>query len=138
MALILPLALPGALLWWLPYQLPRLVAARLARGERDVVSTYKLAVGLVAFPLWAAGLIAGSFAWLWWPVALAAAAVAVVSPFAALAWIDYVEKPRARRTGAVDTASRAALQARRAGVMALLDRVRDDLAAPRAAATGPA
>lgn len=130
MALLLPLALPGALLWWLPYQVPRLVAARLARGERDVVSTYKLAVGLVAFPLWAAGLVAGSFVWLPWPVALAAAAIGVVSPFAALAWLDYVDKPRARRPGAVDAASRASLQARRAEVMALLDRVRAGLAQP--------
>jgi hypothetical protein len=130
MALLLPLALPGALLWWLPYQLPRLVAARLARGDRDVVSTYKLAVGLVAFPLWAAGLIAGSFVFLPWSVALAAAAVAVVSPFAALAWLDFVDKPRMRRPGAVDATSRAALRARRAEVMALLDRVRAGLARP--------
>jgi hypothetical protein len=130
MALLLPLALPGALMWWQPYQLPRLVAGRLAGGERDVVSTYKLAVGLVAFPAWAAGLVAGSFVWLPWPAALAAAVVAVVSPFAALAWLDYVEKPRARRPGGVDATSRAGLQARRAEVMTLLDRVRAGLARP--------
>ena len=126
MALLLPLALPGAVLWWLPYQVPRLVAARLAHGDRDVVSTYKLAAGLVVFPLWAATLVSASFVWVPWPFSLGAAAVAVASPFAALAWLDYLDKPRARRRVA-DEASRDALRAQRTELMALLDRVRAGL-----------
>jgi glycerol-3-phosphate O-acyltransferase/dihydroxyacetone phosphate acyltransferase len=124
MALLLPLAVPGALLWWLPYQVPRLVAARLARGERDVVSTYKLAAGVVAFPLWAAALVAAAFLVLAWPMALLAAAVVVTSPFAALAWLDFFERPRARRG---EAASRNDLAKRRAEAMTLLDRVRAGL-----------
>jgi hypothetical protein len=107
---------------------PRLVAARLAHGERDVVSTYKLAAGIVVFPLWAAGLVTTAFVWLPWPVALAASGVVLASPFAALAWLDYLDRPRARSPGAVTPASRAVLAEQRAELMALLDRVREDIA----------
>ena len=45
----LPVAAAGTVLYWLPYQAPRLVA-RTAK-EPDVVSTYKLGTGLVLFRL---------------------------------------------------------------------------------------
>jgi glycerol-3-phosphate O-acyltransferase/dihydroxyacetone phosphate acyltransferase len=134
LALTLPLAMPGVLLWWLPYQVPRFVAARLAKGERDSVSTYKLATGLVLFPLWAAGLVGGSFALLPWPAAVGASAVAVTSPFAALYWIDWLDRPRARRRGAPADGSAAELRARRDRVMALLERARERVTRANASA----
>jgi 1-acyl-sn-glycerol-3-phosphate acyltransferase len=123
LALALPLAIPGVLLWWLPYQAPRFVAARLAKGERDVVSTYKLATGLVAMPLWAAGLVAAAFLVWAWPWAIAAGVVAVTSPFAALVWLDWLERPRSKRGGSTREGV-TELRARRSSLMATLERVR--------------
>ncbi|MGD0526653.1 MAG: 1-acyl-sn-glycerol-3-phosphate acyltransferase [Polyangiaceae bacterium] len=127
LALAFPLAVPGALLWWLPYQVPRLVAARLAKGERDVVSTYKLATGLVAMPLWAALLVGAAFASFPWPWGIAASIAAVASPFAALTWLDWLERPRAKR-GASAREGIAELRARRSALMAMLERTRSALA----------
>ena len=126
LAFALPLAIPGVLLWWLPYQAPRFVAARLAKGERDVVSTYKLATGLIVMPLWAAGLVTTAFV-LWpWPWALAAGAVAVASPFAALMWLDWLERPRSQRGAPRPEVTE--LRARRVSLMAMLDAAREKLA----------
>ena len=131
LALALPLAIPGVLLWWLPYQAPRFVAARLAKGERDVVSTYKLATGLVAMPLWAAGLVTTAFLAWPWPWAIAAAVVAVASPFAALTWLDWLERPRANRGASSEGVTE--LRARRSSLMATLEQAREALAAGRVA-----
>jgi hypothetical protein len=128
LALALPLAIPGAVLWWLPYQAPRFVAARLAKGERDVVSTYKLATGLVAMPLWAAILLGAAFVAFSWPWAIAASVVAVASPFAALVWLDWLERPRAKR-GASAREGIPELRARRAALMAMLEQTRSALVA---------
>lgn len=121
LALTAPLAIPGFVLYWLPYQIPRLVVRRMREEERDIVSTKKLATGLVVFPVWAGALVAGSFVLLPPPLSLGAAAVAVASPFAALHWLDHLAQRRGRRAGPVDVAS---LRARRAGVMALLAKAR--------------
>lgn len=43
-----PFALCGAVLGWPPYRLVRPLAERLAAGHQDVVSTYKLLLGIVA------------------------------------------------------------------------------------------
>ncbi len=86
-----PLALVGGLLFALPYQLPRMVARAIAGEDHDVVSTYKLGVGLVAYPLWASALIALGAWLLRWPYSLLAATVVLASPWAALAWLDAVE-----------------------------------------------
>lgn len=77
-----PLAAVGTVLYWLPYQAPRLVAK--TAKEPDVVSTYKLGTGLVLFPLWAAALVVVGFMLLSTPYAAAAAAVVVASPFCVL------------------------------------------------------
>lgn len=100
--LSLPLAVAGAALYALPYHLTRFAAERIA-PEEDELSTYKLGVGLLAYPLWAAALSAAG--WLVLPAPLAAGfgAVVLVSPFAALAWHDAA--PRLRR--AVRFATRA-------------------------------
>ena len=83
----LPLAIVGMVLYWLPYQLPRAVTKRL-KGDPDVTSTYKLGVGLLVHPLWAAILIAIAFWRLDTHLALLATLVVLTSPFAALPWLD--------------------------------------------------
>jgi glycerol-3-phosphate O-acyltransferase/dihydroxyacetone phosphate acyltransferase len=88
--LLLPLALFGMALYALPYQVPRVVVRRLG-GTADVSSTYKLGVGLLVFPLWAAALCVAGFSFL--PAALAAlfCAGVLLSPFPALAWLDRID-----------------------------------------------
>jgi glycerol-3-phosphate O-acyltransferase / dihydroxyacetone phosphate acyltransferase len=81
----LPLALLGMLLHALPYQLVRL-GVRLARPEADVEATYKLAGGVVIYPLawaleaWLAARVLGG-----WAAWLLVAAL-VPAGFFALAW----------------------------------------------------
>ncbi len=82
-----PLALLGVVLYFVPYQVPRL-ALRVSRGTEDVISTYKLAAGLVVHPLFAALYAALAFAYLPVRVAALAALAVVLAPFAALAWTD--------------------------------------------------
>jgi glycerol-3-phosphate O-acyltransferase / dihydroxyacetone phosphate acyltransferase len=85
LALLAPLAIPGMLLYAPPYFVPRLVARR---ADRDAASTYKLAAGLLVYPLWMGGLVAGSIMFVPRPFKVPAAVLSVVSPFAALAWLD--------------------------------------------------
>ena len=80
-----PLAASGVALYALPYFIPRLLARR---WDPDAKSTIKLGSSLIVYPLWAAGLIAGSFVLLPPPLSFVGAAVAVASPFAALRWLD--------------------------------------------------
>ena len=87
MVLTLPLALFAAVVYWLPYQLPRFVTKRL-NEDPDTASTYKLGVGLVVYPVWAAVAIAIAFWRLPIEPALVATSLLLVSPFAALAWLD--------------------------------------------------
>lgn len=81
----LPLAVLGMLLHALPYHLVRL-GVRLARPEPDVEATYKIAGGVVIYPLawtleaWLVGSVAGA-----WPAALLLLAL-IPAGFAALAW----------------------------------------------------
>lgn len=133
-----PLAALGFVLYALPYQLPRLVTKRLG-GEGDVASTYKLGVGLVAFPVWAMALLALAFALLPAPLAAVAALAVLASPFAALPWVDRLDEVGARagllgpREVARDRA--AALASRRAALIARLDeaRARAEAASPQVA-----
>lgn len=92
--LIAPLAAVGMLLYFVPYQIPRL-ASVVAKGERDEVSTYKLGIGLLIFPAWAIAAIVVSLLRLRLPLAIAAIAVILASPFAALAWLDRFDRIRA-------------------------------------------
>jgi hypothetical protein len=81
----LPLALLGTLLHALPYQLIRL-GIRLTRPEPDVEATYKVAGGVVVFPLaWAfEAWLAARFGGPWLAVVLLLALVP--AGFFALAW----------------------------------------------------
>ena len=96
LALLAPVALVGALFYFVPYRLPRL-ATKLAKGELDVVSTYKLAIGLVAFPTWMTALVVLACTLLPPHFRAPLAALAVLSPFAALVWIDRLDDRRGLR-----------------------------------------
>jgi len=121
---ILPLAIAGAILYYVPYQLPRL-AARLARGEADTVSTYKLGAGILVFPAWACALMATALALLPWPLGIAGAAIAIASPFAALAWLDRRDRRRSAR--GVTAQALDALRIARAEVRDRIEQTRRDL-----------
>lgn len=122
--LLLPLAALGIALYALPYRLPTLAARRVAPSEGDEISTIKLGTGLLVYPLWMGLGIALAATFL--PGALAAASVAVLllSPFAALAWLD--RTPALRRALRLRTrASRlATLREARADVMLRVERHR--------------
>jgi len=92
-AALAPLAASGFALYALPYFLPRWIARK---SDPDATSTIKLGAALVVYPVWAAGLVAGSMMLLPPPLSFAAAAVALTSPFAALRWLDalYARKPQ--------------------------------------------
>ena len=84
--LLAPLAASGFALYAIPYFIPRLVAQR--TRDADAVSTIKLGVALIVYPVWMAGLVGASLTLLPRPLSYIAAAVAVASPFAALRWLD--------------------------------------------------
>ncbi|HEU4367389.1 MAG TPA: lysophospholipid acyltransferase family protein [Methylomirabilota bacterium] len=117
LALGLPLVLVGVLLHALPYQLVRL-GIRLARPEPDVTATYKIAGGVVIYPLaWAlearlAFLLGGP--WL----AVALVATLVPSGFFALAWQARFQDVAREATALMHFLARRSLRAR------LLDRRR--------------
>ena len=94
-AALAPLAASGFALYAIPYFLPRWIARK---ADPDATSTIKLGAALVVYPLWAAGLVAGSFAFLPPPLSIAAAAIAVTSPFAALRWLDAIYQRRTEPT----------------------------------------
>ena len=95
--LALPLAAIGMVLYWLPYQLPRAVTRRL-HGDADVTSTYKLGIGLLVHPLWAAIVITACFLRLDVSLAMLAAGIVLASPFAALPWLDRWDRLASRLT----------------------------------------
>jgi 1-acyl-sn-glycerol-3-phosphate acyltransferase len=127
LVLALPLAVAGSALYWLPYQLPRVVTRRLA-GDPDVASTYKLGVGLLVFPGWAALAVALAFERMPLDAAWVATLVIVVSPFAALAWLDRWDRVAARARLLAPSEERrerlVALAARRRALMRDLDAAR--------------
>ena len=92
----LPLALLAVAIYGLPYQLPRFVTRKL-RGDPDVASTYKLGVGLVVYPVWAAAaIVLACFALPSIELVIVAIAVLLTSPFAALPWLDRWDRLAAR------------------------------------------
>lgn len=84
-AALAPLAASGFALYAIPYFLPRWIARK---ADPDATSTIKLGAALVVYPVWMGGLVAASFLLLPPPLSVAAAAIAVTSPFAALRWLD--------------------------------------------------
>ncbi|MBL9108073.1 MAG: 1-acyl-sn-glycerol-3-phosphate acyltransferase [Myxococcales bacterium] len=134
---VLPVALFGAALYFVPYQVPRLVARATKEEASDMTSTTKLGVGLLVFPLWALGAAISAFvAARSLGVGAAAASVALVlaSPFAAIVWVDHL--PRLADTfGLVLGRGRGrleALRAARAEARAAIEAAREKLTEARA------
>lgn len=124
----LPLAVIAVPLYWLPYQLPRWVTRKL-KGDPDVASTYKLGVGLVLYPIWAAAAIALSFRSVELAFAIVASVVVLTSPFAALAWLDRWDRLAARARLLAPSEER---RERLAELTAERKTLMHDLGAPRA------
>jgi glycerol-3-phosphate O-acyltransferase / dihydroxyacetone phosphate acyltransferase len=107
----LPLALLGMLLHALPYQLIRL-GIRLARPEPDVEATYKVAGGVVIYPLawaleaWLVGHVLGP-----WAAVLLVLAL-VPAGFFALAWQARVQDVAREATALLHFLGRRGLHAR--------------------------
>lgn len=119
----LPLAPVGVALYWLPYQLPRLVAGR--TDEIDQHSTLKLATGMVAYPIWAGALIGGAWAMLRSRRAAAAATVGILAaPFAALYWLEHMDELRQKVSRAPHANVLTELRAKRAAALAAIERAR--------------
>lgn len=131
--LSLPLALIGMVLYWLPYQLPRAIARRL-KGDPDVTSTYKLGVGLLVHPMWAAIAIGVAFLRLPADMAVLATGVVLTSPFAALPWLDRWDRLAARLRAVAPREDRreqlTALAKERAALMKDLEATRDRVFGP--------
>lgn len=120
----LPLFPIGVVLYWVPYQLPRLVARR--TDEVDQHSTLKFATGLVAYPVWALGLGAASFAACRSRTARAiAAGVILASPFAALHWLENVRDLRRALRLARQKSALSELVALRREAIAAIERARE-------------
>ncbi len=119
-AALAPLAASGFALYAIPYFLPRWIARK---ADPDATSTIKFGAAMVVYPVWAAGLVAGSMVLLPPPLSFAAAAIAVTSPFAALRWLDaiYLKKP----TPAADEVAR--LMRLRIAARTAIDEARDKL-----------
>lgn len=107
LALLAPLAIPGFVLYAIPYFVPRMIARS---KDLDAVSTYKLAAGLVIYPVWMGGLVTASLALLPSGWKLPGALLSIVSPFAALAWMDAWDARR-RPVSAADLTRAAELRA---------------------------
>ncbi|HTL35759.1 MAG TPA: 1-acyl-sn-glycerol-3-phosphate acyltransferase [Kofleriaceae bacterium] len=80
-----PLAIPGFVLYGLPYFIPRMIARS---SDPDARSTIKLGAALVVYPVWMATLVGASFVFIPPPLSFVAAGIAIASPFAALRWLD--------------------------------------------------
>jgi hypothetical protein len=109
--------------WWLPYRLPRL-AHRWAKGERDVVSTYKIAIGMFAFPVWALFAVMITFVFGGAHVGLIVVGIVVATPWATLAWVDRVDRIGGLFPRPIDDATRARLGGLRADAIAAIDAAR--------------
>ncbi len=137
MVATLPLALIATVVYWLPYQLPRFVTRKL-KGDPDVSSTYKLGVGLVVYPVWAAIMITIAVVRLPADLAVLATVTLLACPFAALAWLDRWDRIAARSSMLAPSETRrerlSELAAERKGLMDDLDALRERAEAPRDAA----
>lgn len=141
---LLPVALAGLAIFWVPYQLTGLLS-RLATDQREAAATAKVFVGAAVYVGWLALLVTSA----WWMSSSRGALVAaVLLPIVAFAGLFAIE----REGSAIDTArswlmlrrakhhSRAWLQQERSDIAALLQQTYDWLSAEtpgRAAAQKP-
>ncbi len=100
LVLLAPLAALGTLLNWPTYRAIGVLANALAKGEQDVVSTYKLLGGMVLLPMaWLVQAVALGL-WQGAAVALAALLLAPLSGAIALRWDERLQlRRRALRAG---------------------------------------
>ena len=86
LAVILPLSAIGLL----AYAVPAAVTGRIAGGVKshDETGTIRMDAALVFFPSWAVLLVSLSLWLAPFPWSLALAALALISPFASIPWID--------------------------------------------------
>lgn len=86
--LLIPPAVVGAALAWLPYRAVRPIAKRMAGGHADVEATYKLLIGMVVLPLtW----ILWTMLATWW-LGLAGLWMLVLGPWTGLAALQLEER----------------------------------------------
>ncbi|HPH64248.1 MAG TPA: 1-acyl-sn-glycerol-3-phosphate acyltransferase [Kofleriaceae bacterium] len=112
-----PLALVGLLLYALPYPLPRIVAQR--ADDADMVSTLKLGVALVLYPVWATLLVVATMLLLPWPASIGVSILALVAPFVTVWWLDrWQSRPGRFATRSSETRTSLA-EARRAAMAAI-------------------
>lgn len=83
--LVLPGAVVGAAFWAVPYLFTR-TAARRSRPKHDQLATYKLAIGLLVFPLWLGVICAGLFFTMGLTPAVVVSILAPMMGLAAVAW----------------------------------------------------
>ena len=138
--LLLPVAVAGLVVFWVPYRVTGLLAWRATR-ERDVAATAKVFVGAAVYAAWLL-LIAGSVAA--WLGPLYGLGVAVLMPLAAVAGLFAIE----RETAVLDTVrswlllrrarhhSRARLKETRTELAGLLDEIYEWLNAGTRAPAG--
>ncbi|MEJ7734618.1 MAG: 1-acyl-sn-glycerol-3-phosphate acyltransferase [Polyangiaceae bacterium] len=120
----LPFAALATVLYWLPYQVPRLAALKVAE-DPDEISTYKLAAGLIVYPIWLAGLTTAAFLLAPPLTAALATAVFVLAPLVALGWRD-LSRPLRRAFRKATRARRLdQLRAARAEVMEVVRVLRE-------------
>jgi hypothetical protein len=83
-----PLALLGAVLWWVPYRLAGKVAPRITRGENDLLGTVKILAGCLFIALfWIGETIAAGMLW----GGKAALASAILGPLGGYAAMRFEE-----------------------------------------------
>jgi hypothetical protein len=91
--LVLPLAIAGMVVWFVPFMLTSWVVPRF-RPSLDQIASYKLGTAVLAFPLWYFALIFAGWRWGSLTVAGVAALVLPVVGLAAVAWRDRQEDVR--------------------------------------------
>jgi hypothetical protein len=88
------------------------------------VSTYKIAIGMFSFPVWAVIAVLGALAFGGVRVGLVIVGIVVATPSATLAWVDRVDRIGGLFPRAIDAATRARLGALRADAIAAIDGAR--------------
>jgi len=93
LTIVLPVALVGYAVWFVPLKLSQWAAPRF-RAELDQIATYKVATTLVGFPVWLALVATGTWFLAGTRTALVVLLVFPLAGLAAIAWRDRQEEVR--------------------------------------------
>lgn len=85
--LVLPAAVVGSVAWLPPFVLTRVAVPRF-RPTLDQLATYKLSIGIVAFPLWLVMVVVAAWLIVGWPTAVVLLVALPTVGLAAVAWGD--------------------------------------------------